>query len=269
MINREFSDKSTGTTPANGYKPVMIVDTIDHPATKSGFKNKFLATMKFIFRLFIWISGLILFFVLVAGFLLFGISEIQDRKISNSLAAFVNLSDEENVNAISNEISSADKKISGYNKQLLLLLPKTPYIIINTTDNEFQLYSGNNLLREGKCSTGKNTILQKSADKKWVFKTPRGAMRIRGKTTAPVWVKPDWAFIEEGLPVPSARHSSRYEYGSLGDYAMTLGDGYMIHGTLYKRLLGMPVTHGCIRLNDEDLEFVFSTLSIGSKVYIY
>jgi len=31
----------------------------------------------------------------------------------------------------------------------------------------------------------------------------------------------------------------------------------------------MPVTHGCIRLNDDDLEAVFNALSIGSKVYIY
>jgi len=55
----------------------------------------------------------------------------------------------------------------------------------------------------------------------------------------------------------------------LGDYALSLGDGYLIHGTLYQRLLGMPVTHGCIRLNDDDLKEVFNALSVGSKVYIY
>ena len=50
---------------------------------------------------------------------------------------------------------------------------------------------------------------------------------------------------------------------------MSIGDGYLIHGTIYKRFLGMPVTHGCVRLNDEDLEAIFNTLSIGSKVYIF
>jgi L,D-transpeptidase YbiS len=50
---------------------------------------------------------------------------------------------------------------------------------------------------------------------------------------------------------------------------MSLGDGYLIHGTLYQRQLGMPVTHGCIRLGDEDLEAVFQSLSVGSRVYIY
>ena len=92
---------------------------------------------------------------------------------------------------------------------------------------------------------------------------------MKGKITNPVWRRPDWAFIEEGLAVPSATHPSRYEYGVLGDYALSLGDGYLIHGTLYKRFLGMPVTHGCIRMNDEDLEATFKTLNVGSRVYIY
>ena len=71
----------------------------------------------------------------------------------------------------------------------------------------------------------------------WMFKTPKGVFQIRGKTTSPVWKKPDWAFVEEGLPVPSVNHNSRFEYGVLGDYALSLGDGYMIHGTLYQRFL--------------------------------
>jgi lipoprotein-anchoring transpeptidase ErfK/SrfK len=31
----------------------------------------------------------------------------------------------------------------------------------------------------------------------------------------------------------------------------------------------MPVTHGCIRLNDDDLAVIYKTLDFGSKVYIY
>jgi len=94
-------------------------------------------------------------------------------------------------------------------------------------------------------------------------------MKVRSKQVNPVWVKPDWAFIEEGLPVPSPRHPSRYEYGTLGDYKLELKDGYLIHGTLYKRFLGMAVTHGCIRLGDEDLKEVYMTLKQGSCVFIY
>lgn len=125
------------------------------------------------------------------------------------------------------------------------------------------------MVRQGRCSTGLNVSLEGEGDKKWVFKTPRGDFKIRGKITNPVWRKPDWAFVEEGLPIPSADHPSRYERNVLGDYAMALGDGYLIHGTLYQRFLGMPVTHGCIRMSDDDLKVVYDSLPIGAKVFIY
>lgn len=143
------------------------------------------------------------------------------------------------------------------------------YIVINTTDNRFLLYRNKKLIREGFCSSGSYKLLQTMEGKSWIFKTPKGKFMIQGKTTNPTWRRPDWAFVEEGLPIPSQNDPSRYEYGVLGDYAMALGDGYLIHGTIYKRFLGMPVTHGCVRLNDEDLKLIFNTLSIGSKVYIF
>ena len=143
------------------------------------------------------------------------------------------------------------------------------YIVVNTIENKFYLYTNKKLIREGFCSSGSYTMLQTSGNKKWIFKTPKGKYWIRGKTTNPVWKRPDWSFVEEGSPIPSANDDSRYEYGVLGDYALAIGDGYLIHGTIYKRFLGMPVTHGCVRLNDEDLKVVFNTLNIGSKVYIF
>jgi hypothetical protein len=144
------------------------------------------------------------------------------------------------------------------------------YIVINTTDNRFSLYRNKKLIREGFCSTGSLTMLKtEKGDRFWVFKTPKGKRSINGKITNPSWNRPDWSFIEEGLPVPPKNSPSRYESGVLGDYAMSIGDGYLIHGTIYKRFLGMPVTHGCVRLNDEDLEAVYNTLNIGSKVYIF
>jgi lipoprotein-anchoring transpeptidase ErfK/SrfK len=90
-----------------------------------------------------------------------------------------------------------------------------------------------------------------------------------GKLTNPVWRKPDWAFVEEGLPIPPADHPSRYEKGVLGDYALAIGNGYMIHGTLYQRFLGLPVTHGCIRMSDSDLKVVYDNMQVGAKVFIY
>jgi len=143
------------------------------------------------------------------------------------------------------------------------------YLVINTTDNRFQLFRNKKMIREGFCSSGSYKMLQTEEGKSWIFKTPKGKFTIKDKRINPVWTRPDWAFVEEGLPVPSRNHPSRYEYGVLGDYALGLGDGYLIHGTIYKRFIGMPVTHGCVRLGDEDLEVIFRTLSVGSKVYIF
>ncbi len=171
------------------------------------------------------------------------------------------------------QIATKTKKLERANavlyRKLTWKTPQQPYLIVNSTINEFFLYRGKNLVREGKCSTGSYIMLQAADERKWIFQTPRGVFRIQGKITSPVWIKPDWAFIEEGLPVPSKYSYDRYEYGVLGDYAMSLGHGYLIHGTLYQRFLGMPVTHGCIRLGDEDLKAVYRNLDVGSKVFIY
>jgi lipoprotein-anchoring transpeptidase ErfK/SrfK len=163
---------------------------------------------------------------------------------------------------LARDIQRLSKKYSSYTSG-------QSYIVINTTDNRFYLYRNKKLIREGFCSSGSYTMLKTESEKKWIFKTPKGKYSIQGKITSPVWRKPDWAFVEEGLPVPSKDDPSRWEYGVLGDYALSIGDGYLIHGTLYKRFLGMPVTHGCVRLNDEDLEAIYNTLNIGSKVYIF
>jgi L,D-transpeptidase ErfK/SrfK len=175
--------------------------------------------------------------------------------LSNNLKDSIN-------NAYGLEIKTIDVKL---NK----MKPKSAYLVVNSTANEFYLYTANELIKREKCSTGSYILLKNGDQQQWMFKTPKGEFKILGKTRNPVWKKPDWAFIEEGLPVPSMNHSSRLEYGVLGDYSLSLGDGYLIHGTLYQRFIGLPVTHGCIRLNDENLELVYKNLMIGSKVYLF
>jgi lipoprotein-anchoring transpeptidase ErfK/SrfK len=167
------------------------------------------------------------------------------------------------LSALNKDFQRLSRKYSGYTSG-------QSYIVINTTGNRFALYTNKKLIREGFCSSGSyKMLLAADGKKKWTFKTPKGKFHIQGKVTHPSWRRPDWAFVEEGLPIPPPNDPSRYEYGVLGDYALALGDGYLIHGTIYKRFLGMPVTHGCVRLNDEDLKVIFNTLSIGSKVYIF
>jgi len=167
------------------------------------------------------------------------------------------------------KLSQLEKEIKTLKGQLSKKIPSSNYLIINTSANEFTLMKGTDIIKTGTCSTGSYIRLKTGSGRQWLFRTPRGVFSIKGKIVDPVWRKPDWAFIEEGLPVPPPDHPSRYEPGVLGDYALLLGRGYLIHGTLYQRFLGLPVTHGCIRLNDENLKLVYKSLNVGSKVYIF
>jgi L,D-transpeptidase YbiS len=144
-----------------------------------------------------------------------------------------------------------------------------PYLIVNTIDNQFDLTNGQADLRRGKCSSGSYVLLKANDKRSWIFETPRGMFTVLTKIESPVWRMPDWAFVEDGKPVPPANAEERFEPGVLGDYALMLGHGYMIHGTIYQRFLGLPVTHGCVRLGDEDLKAVYANMHVGSKVYMY
>lgn len=168
------------------------------------------------------------------------------------------------------ELRGLQKQIAFQKKRLLNLTPQDMYLIINSSENRVTLMQGNTVIHEGLCSTGSYTVLKTADNKeKWVFQTPRGMLHVQNKIVNPVWRMPDWAFIEEGLPVPPPNSSERFEFNVLGDFAMDLGRGYLIHGTLYQRFLGMPVTHGCVRLGDEELKIIYHNLTVGSKVFIY
>lgn len=163
-----------------------------------------------------------------------------------------------------------EQRLATLKKRLAKMTPLSPYLIVDTSDNYFFVMKGTTLLREGACSTGSYTLLKTENEKQqWIFKTPRGMFRIRNKVRNPIWRMPDWAFVEEGRPIPPVNSPDRFEYGVLGDYGLYLGDGYLIHGTLYQRFLGLAVTHGCVRIGDEDLKFIYKNLPIGSKVFIY
>ena len=147
--------------------------------------------------------------------------------------------------------------------------PHGVYIVIDQTQNRLYLMKDEQVLREAICSAGSGMILKEGeGGRKWVFDTPRGAFHVLSKIDDPVWKKPDWAFVEEGQPIPKDP-SERFDPGALGEYALYFGNGYMIHGTLYERLLGRSVTHGCIRLGRDDLREVFHAATIGTPIYIY
>jgi L,D-transpeptidase YbiS len=155
-------------------------------------------------------------------------------------------------------------------KQLTQVMPHEPYILVDTARNRLYVKRQEEVVLDAIASTGSGTILDKpgESNSQWIFDTPRGEFPVKSKLTNPTWIKPDWAFIEEGLDVPQ-NAADRAEQGVLGEYALGFGKGYFIHGTLYTRLLGKNVTHGCIRLNDSDLKGVYKLARVGTPIMIF
>ena len=144
------------------------------------------------------------------------------------------------------------------------------YIVIDVTNNRLVLRTRDTVVREAKCSTGSGIRLKEGGEKgrEWTFETPRGMFHVLQKVEDPVWKKPDWAFVEEQEAIPT-NSQDRMAEDMMGEYGLHLGHGYLIHGTLYERLLGRSVTHGCVRLGRDDLRAVYAASKIGTPVIIY
>lgn len=149
------------------------------------------------------------------------------------------------------------------------LRPRGTYVLIDTAENRLRVMRDGQMVQEAVVSCGSGDILQDpSGERKWIFDTPRGEFLVSSKLVNPTWIKPDWAFYEEGEELPS-NFNDRVDNDTLGDFALGFGSGYFIHGTLYTRMLGRNVTHGCVRVGDDDLKKVYQTVPMGAKVYIY
>ena len=210
----------------------------------------------------------------LTGFLLFTVIPLERASIPGNGQAIANMSyaDEVYVKkllSLEKKIRLEKSKVQKLEKRFEQLESKKPYLVVNSSQNMVRLVIDGTTVRKSKCSTGSYILLKASGEREWLFRTPKGKFRVTVKFKNPHWYKPDWAYLEEGKPIPSIYSPKRYIPNVLGDYALGFGDGYLVHGTLYKRFLGLPITHGCVRLGDEDMQVVFNTLTHGSKIYIY
>jgi lipoprotein-anchoring transpeptidase ErfK/SrfK len=218
-------------------------------------------------------------------------------------------------------------------------------ILVSTAENTVYVRRGGNVVFKAICSTGKGTTLI-DGGRTMVFDTPAGKFRIVSKEENPVWVPPDWHYLEEarkngmrvvylapgqsldaasGAPAgprresgvwsllgdvrarPPARSLSvkgdtvvetlngvdrelpagamilagntivippinvkqRHFAKVLGGFRLNLGDGYALHGTQQTAQLGRSVSHGCVRLGDNDLATLYAMSKVGDEVIIY
>jgi len=103
------------------------------------------------------------------------------------------------------------------------------------------------------------------------WSTPTGNFFIRDKIKHPSWTVPESVIAEHGLE----RYGNRRiippldEENPLGAFAILLNEtGYLIHGTNRPFSIGRRVSHGCLRLYPEDIEYLFDYLERDMPVRI-
>ena len=100
--------------------------------------------------------------------------------------------------------------------------------------------------------------------------TPLGRASIVKKVKNPSWYPPqsirdEWAADGRKLEA----HVPPGPDNPLGDYALRLSiPGYLIHGTNRPAGVGMRVTHGCIRMFPEDIEWLYPQVPVDTPVRI-
>jgi lipoprotein-anchoring transpeptidase ErfK/SrfK len=67
---------------------------------------------------------------------------------------------------------------------------------------------------------------------------------------------------------PFGTNQRRYK-DVLGVARLNLGDGYALHGTNKPETIGQSVSHGCVRLRNEDIQQLYAMVPVGTPVYIY
>jgi len=141
-----------------------------------------------------------------------------------------------------------------------LILPDTVHegIIINSAEMRLYYYAKGKktveVLPIGIGQLGKDTPVN------WTTKVQR-------KQANPTWtptakVHKEYAERGEYLPavVPAGKDNP------MGLFAMYVGNLYAIHGTNASFGIGLRISHGCIRLRNDDIEHLFKMVPVGTRV---
>ena len=126
-------------------------------------------------------------------------------------------------------------------------------IVITRGTTSLRLYNGRRLVRTFRVATGQS-----------IYPTPAGMWRIVDKQRNPWWYPPTYDEWAKGLkPVPPGPSNP------LGTRWMGLNaPGVGIHGTDAPASIGYSASHGCVRMQVPEAEWLFEHVSVGTPVII-
>lgn len=141
-----------------------------------------------------------------------------------------------------------------------LILPDTPHegLVINSAEMRVYYYpKGTNtvvVLPIGIGELGKDTPLN------WVTTVQR-------KKAGPTWTptkKMHEEYAEQGQWLPATFPAG--PDNPMGLYALYVGRLYAVHGTNANFGIGLRVSHGCVRLRDADIKWLYENVPVGTRV---
>ena len=126
-------------------------------------------------------------------------------------------------------------------------------IVVDRSANRLSLYKAAKPWRTFPVATGQS-----------IYPTPRGRWHIVVKERNPWWYPPTYDSWAKGLkPVPPGPDNP------LGTRWMGLdAPGVGIHGTDEPASIGYSESHGCIRMQVPDAEWLFDHVDVGTTVYV-
>jgi L,D-transpeptidase ErfK/SrfK len=155
----------------------------------------------------------------------------------------------------------------------LYVLPRAPQrgIVVNVAELRMYYFPAESgAAPEGVAPGSRRVITHPISIGRMDWATPLGVTTITAKVANPSWYPPqsirdEHAARNDILPrvVPPGPDNP------LGRHSMRLGlPGYLIHGTNRPSGVGMRVTHGCVRMFPEDIEALYNTVPVGTRVNI-
>lgn len=128
-------------------------------------------------------------------------------------------------------------------------------IVIRLSELKLYLYEGIKLDRTYPVAAGQPA-----------YPTPQGNWKIVAKAENPTWVNPD----PEGWGAELPKVIGPGPGNPLGTHAMYLdAPGIRIHGTYASSSIGTFASHGCVRMQLDDVDELFSIVPVGTPVYVY
>jgi lipoprotein-anchoring transpeptidase ErfK/SrfK len=251
---------------------------------------------------------------------------VASAKLRRDVTRMVFDDNQDVVEAVKWGASTAEERLQRTREDAEAAAPDRPYLVVSVEERRLWYKENDRVLFEAPVATGSGkTLVREGGASAWKFETPRGRLVVRSKEESPVWVPPDWHYVEQarkrglslarlepGQTIPTAdggviavsggdvvrrdrsgnerpleaadgreivadgklivpptgTNQRRYE-GVLGTHRLNLGDGYALHGTNRPETVGQAVSHGCVRLRNEDIAQLYAMVPVGTPVYIY